>query len=246
VKKEGSLNKTALIALIALSIAPLYAQTSAVPELRPTAPDTISVTGTGKVTGVADQVMFTAGVETAAPTVEDAANQNNATTAKLIAALKKAGATDKEIRTSNFQVFPQYENVDNRRPRVIGFQVTNSVTVSRRNPTEAGKLLTVALQNGANQVSGLSFTISDQTALRNRGLQLAFEDARAKAQLLATSAGRSIGRAVTISEGTQPMFQPPQPMYGKVAAMEARVSDVPVEQGSEELSFSVSVMFEMK
>lgn len=233
------------LVLIALVATAAVAQTGAPPAMREFAPDTVSVTGTGKVTGTPDRVSFTAGVETSAPTVEAAVNQNNTLTAQVIAALKKAGAKDSEIRTSNFSVMPQYEYVENRRPRVIGFQVVNTVHVRRSNPTEAGKLLTVALQAGANNVSGLVFGVEDQTTLRNKGLQSAVADARAKAELLAMAAGRSVGRALTIVEGTAPMY-PPQPMYGKVAAMEARVSDVPVETGTEELSFTVSVVFELK
>jgi uncharacterized protein YggE len=239
--------KKVLISLAALAMTTAaFAQTGSTPVMREFAPDTISVTGTGKVTTVPDRVSFTAGVETSAPTVEDAVNQNNAKIAGIIAALKKGGATDREIRTSSFSIMPQYEYVENRRPRVIGFQATNQVTVTRPNPAEASKLLTVALQAGANNVSGLTFSVADQTAVRNRGLGLAFEEARAKAQLLATAAGRTVGRALTIAEGSSPMMPPPQPMYGKVASMEARVSDVPVETGADELAFTVSVVFELK
>ena len=72
-------------------------------------------------------------------------------------------------------------------------------------------------------------------------------DRWAKAALLAQAAGRTLGRAITISEGVQ-HSQPPQPMMRQAMAMEARVgnADVPVEAGTEELSFTVSVTFELR
>ena len=208
--------------------------------------DSITVTGTGKVSSTPDRVTFTAGVETTAPTVDDAVAANTTRMTALIAALKKAGATDKDLRTSNFSIYPQQAYEQGQPPRITGFQVQNSVTVSRQNPTEAGRLLTVAVNAGANQVSGLNFGRADETALRNKGLEKAVADARTKAQLLSTAAGRTLGRAMVITEAGAPM-PTPRPMYGRAMAMEsAKMADVPVEGGEDELSFSVTVMFELK
>lgn len=236
-----------IVASLILIATLVVAQTNQIPAqtARDYAADTISVTGVGRVTTTPDRVMFTAGVETVAPTVEDAVNQNSTRMAALIAALKRAGATDKDIRTSNFNVFPQMQYNERERPRVTGFQASNSVTVTRPTPAEAGKLLTAAVGAGANQVSGLTFTVADQTVSRNRGLQLAFEEARAKAALLASSAGRTVGRAVSIVEGSTPAYQPPIP-YARAEAMQMKVADVPVEAGAEELSYTVSVVFELR
>ena len=60
-----------------LVAAPIAAQTVTQPP-RETAPlETISVTGTGKATLTPDRFSFSAGVQTTAPTVEEAVNQNN-------------------------------------------------------------------------------------------------------------------------------------------------------------------------
>lgn len=206
--------------------------------------DSITVTGSGKSTVRPDRVSFTAGVETTAPTVDDAVRQNNERMSSLIAALKKAGATENDLRTSTFMVFPQQVYEPNQKPRLVGFQVTNSVTVTKQNPADAGKLLTTALNAGANQVSALSFTLSDPTSARNNGLQLAVADARAKAELLARAAGRNVGRAIMIHEGVP--AQPPQPIMGRTMAMEAKVADVPIESGTDELSYDVTVTFELR
>jgi len=208
--------------------------------------ETVSVSGTGKVSLVPDRVTFTLGVQTIAPTVDDAVSQNSSKVARVIAALKRAGAADKEIQTANFFIMPQQDYSQGQLPRILGYQVSNNVTVTRDKVGDAGRLLQAGISAGVNQASGLTFTVADPTRGREAALQAAFRDAQAKAQVLAQSAGRSLGRAVMISEGTSGQVQPPYPM-GRVMAMKAEAqADVPVEQGTEEVIFTVSAVFELK
>ena len=235
--------------LVTLLTIPALAQTvpAGAPPRGEAPVEMISVTGMGKVKLAPDRIRFTAGVETTAPTPSQALADNNRKVEAVIEALKRAGARSEDIQTSNFSIHPQYEYHENRRPQIIGYQVSNSVTVTRDASGDAGRLLQAAVDAGVNQASGLVFYVSDETRARNEGLQKAFADARAKADTLARAAGRTVGRAVAITEGSAPMPSMP-PMYmGKVAAaMESRDSSVPVEQGSEELRFTVSVIFEMR
>ncbi len=227
--------------------APLAAQTVTQPPREGGMPETISVTGTGRVTLTPDRFSFTAGVQTTAPTVEEAVNQNNARMAAVIAALKRAGAADTEIRTSNFSIYPQQVYEQGKPPHVVGYQASNSVTVTKSDIGAAGKLLQVALNAGVNETSGLIFEVSDPARGRDQGLRAAFEDARAKATLLAQTAGRSLGRALTITEGLEVQPIPPRPMpVGVMAAKAEAIGQIPVESGSRELTYNVSVVFEMR
>jgi len=208
--------------------------------------DWVAVTGTSRTDVQPDRVSFSVGVETRVATVEAAAAENNKRTAAVIAALRAAGATQEEIRTSNFSIYPQQEYVENRAPRVVGYQVSNNVTVTTPKTENAGRLLQAAINAGVNQASGLNFSVSDPERGREQGLRLAFEDAKAKASILAAASGRTVGRAITISEGSASL-PPPVPVYGRVMAMEAKVAqDVPVEEGTQERIFSVQVTFELR
>lgn len=223
-----------------------FAQESQVPYVPPLT-QTVSVTGTGKSTITPDRVTFTVGVQTVADTVDQAVNENNRKVADVIAALKKAGATDAQIRTSNFSIWPQQDYQQGRLPRILGYQVSNTVTVRRDSVADAGRLLQAAVNAGVNTSSGLQFESSDPAAGRDAGLRAAFNDARAKALLLAQAAGRTLGRAVTISEGAGRYATPPQP-YPQAMRAEAGavMSDVPVEPGTQEMSYTVSVVFELQ
>jgi uncharacterized protein YggE len=211
-------------------------------------PETVSVTGTGKTTLTPDRFTFTSGVQTVAPTVEDAVNQNNARVASVVAALKKAGATDREIRTSNFAIWPQQDYSQGKLPRILGYQVSNDVTVTTDKIDMAGKLLQVAIAAGVNHTSGLVFQVSDPTRGRDQGMKAAFDDAKAKASVLAQAAGRALGKTIWMSEGAGEVIRPPIPMQrsAMVGRAEGAISDVPVESGTQEMTFAVSVMFELR
>jgi len=206
---------------------------------------TISVSGSGKATLTPDRVVFTAGVQTSATTVEDAVNQNNAKVTRVIAALKDAKALDAEIRTSNFSINPLQEYKEGKAPRVVGYQVSNDITVTRDKVGDAGKLLQAAISAGVNQTSGLAFTVADPTRGRDEALKKSFADARAKAEILAQAAQRTLGRAISITEGAAPQMPPP-PIMARAQIMESKVSDVPISQGTEEINFTVSVIFELQ
>lgn len=239
-----------LAILLAFAAVASSAQTPATTAPREAGyPETVSVTGTGKATLTPDRFTFTVGVQTVAPTVEDAVNQNNQKVAAVVAGLKKAGATDKEVRTANFSIFPQQDySQQGQPPRITGYQVSNSVIVTKDDVAAAGKLLQVAVSNGVNQSSGLQFVVSDPARGRDQGLKAAFDDAKAKASLLASAAGRTLGRALTITEGASTPYPRPMPMARGMAEMAQAqaVSEVPVESGTQELSYTVSVIFELR
>jgi uncharacterized protein YggE len=241
--------KRFLVSFVAI-IAAASAFAQPVTTSREAAPiDTISVSGTGHVSLTPDRFSFTATVQTMAPTVEEAVNDNNQKTAAAIAALKAAGAKAEEIQTSNFSIFPQQDYSQQQQgkpPRVIGYQVSNSITVTRKQVSDAGRLLQAAISAGVNQTSGLSFSVSDPSRGRDEGLRAAFAEARAKASLFATAAGRTLGPAMSIIEGGSQTPQPRPMMARNVMAAQVVSAEVPVESGTTELTFTVSVVFAMR
>lgn len=208
--------------------------------------EAVTVSGTGKTEVAPDRFSFTVGVQTVAPTVDAAVAENSKRVASVIAALERAGAQDKDIQTSQFSIYPQQTYQEGKLPVIAGYQVSNSITFRSDKVSEAGRLLGIAVSAGVNNSSGINFEVSDPARGRDRGLSAAFDDARAKAALLAKAAGRTLGRAVMISEGAQ-STPPPMP-YQRVMAMEARVesSDVPIEAGTQQMTYTVTVSFELR
>src|SRR5438094_4012648 len=226
--------------LLVLAATLLAVPAAAQPPAAPT--ETLSVSGTGRVELTPDRAVFSVGVQTMAPTVAAALQENSARASAIIAALKRLGAADREIRTSQVSIYPQQEQPGGRAPKIVGYQVSNGITVVREDPSAVGKFLQAAVDAGANTISGVSFTVSDPTRGRDTALQAAVADARAKAEVLARAAGRTLGRVISIAEGGG--VRPPVPMAYEMKAM--RTAEVPVEPGSEERSFTVSVVFELR
>jgi uncharacterized protein YggE len=210
--------------------------------------DTVTVTGTGRAMVTPDRFSFNVGVQTVAATVDEAVSENNRRVAAVIAALKKAGAQDKDIQTSQFSIYPQQDYQQGKLPRIVGYQVSNNVTVRSEKVGDAGRLLGIAVGAGVNQSSGINFEVSDPTRGRDEGLRKAFDDARAKAALLAQAAGRTLGQALAISEGMQhQIIPPPIATQRQMAMAEGRVAgNVPVESGSEEVGYAVTVTFALR
>lgn len=238
-------------AIVSLAATAVFAQTQQPPTQVVTPevvlPYTITVSGTGRSTVEPDRFTFTVGVQTNATTVDDAVAQNNRRVANVIDALKRAGAEQRDIQTANFSIWPQQDHSNGaRQPRIVGYQVSNNITVRSRKVADAGRLLGVAIGAGVNTASGINFEVSNPATGRDPGLRAAFDDARAKATLLAQAAGRTLGRTVMISEGTQHV-PPPYPMP-RAMAMEARVAsaDVPVESGTQERTYNITVTFELR
>lgn len=239
--------KTFLGVLVAIGPFTAFAQTVSQTPYVPPYVETVSVTGTGRSTVTPDRVTFSVGVQTIASTVDAAVNENNRRVAAVVAALKAAGATDAQIQTSNFSIWPQQDYQQGKLPQILGYQVSNSIAVRRDKVGDAGRLLQAAVSAGVNTSSGLQFEVSDPARGRDQALTAAFADARSKAALLAQAAGRTLGRAMTVSEGAQ--LTPP-PIYPRQMAMRAEaavaVSDVPVESGTQEVSHTISVVFELR
>lgn len=230
-----------------LSLLTLFFAVSALAQTPPAFLETVTVTGTGKAKLTPDRYSFNVGVQTVATTVDDAVRENNDRVASVIDALKKAGATAAEIRTSNFSIYPQQDYQQGKLPRITGYQVNNTVTVTRDKMGDAGKLLQAALNAGVNTSSGLEFLVSDPSRGRDEGMRAAFADAKAKATTLAQAAGRTVGRALTISEGVAP--ERPPVVYKAMAMAAGRAAstdEVPVESGTQEVSYTVTVVFELK
>src|SRR5262249_30389577 len=134
---------------------PLCAQAPAAPPREGPPAQTISVTGVGRVTLTPDRALFTAGVQTMAPTVSAATQENATLMAAILAALRKAGAADKDLRTSSLAINPQQSYQEGRAPKIVGYQVSNDVTVTRDDPASIGRLIEAAVGAGANTVSGV-------------------------------------------------------------------------------------------
>jgi uncharacterized protein YggE len=207
-------------------------------------PPSIAVTGTGKVSAKPDLAMITMGVTMEAPTAKAALAANTKAMTDLMAAVKQHGIADRDVQTSNFTIYPQYSNSPGeRRPHITSYRVDNQVRVRVRNLAGLGDLLDVVVQNGANNMNGISFQIDNPEPLLDKARVDAVNDARRKAMLYAQAAGVKLGRVLYISESGG--YVPPQPrmMTNSFAGASAAV---PVEAGENEMQSTINVVYALE
>ena len=188
----------------------------------------ITVTGMGEIDAKPDMATITVGVVTEAESASAALEENNERMKKLFEILKDRGVAEKDLQTANFNVSPKYQHHPQGReePKIVGYTVTNEVRVKVRRLSSLGGVLDALVQDGANRVHGISFSIDDEANLMDDARKKAMADARHKAELLAAAANMRLGRPLQISD--QP---PPRPMPMQRFRMAEAAQAVPIAPG---------------
>lgn len=226
-----------MIATAALALLAPALPAAEIESCVPAADRTIAVTGSATIHLPPNRVMFSVGVESEAENVAQAFEVNNAKVQALLEALKRKGVKPEAMQTSSVQVGPRR---DARGQEQTGFRVFNTVTITLEDTKRTGELLQTAVTTGANRVAGLQFFAASSAEQRKRGLQLAFQDAQAKAEILAGLAEQPLGDAICIAE--RPLPGPPRPMLESAMV---RSASVPIETGTEALTYALDVVFEL-
>jgi len=207
-------------------------------------PPTISVTGEATVSAAPDTAEISGGVTTQAKTARDASDSNNKAMAAVIAALKAAGIADADIRTSRLSLQPQVSSSRSTDvAAIIGYRAGNQVTVRLHDVAKVAETLDAVLAAGANDIGGVSFTISNASRLLDDARPKAIADARRKAEIYAKAAGVSIGAPLSISEGSVVVPFQAQREFSGGAPLAA---PTPIAAGNETLTVTVSVSYEIK
>lgn len=203
-------------------------------------PTGITVTGTGEVTGTPDTVEVSLGVAVLAETVQEATTTAAQKADALISALTDGGVDRKDITTTDYSIYPEYD-YSNNTERLVGYRVSNTVRVKIRNIDDAGSLIDAATAAGGNdvRVNGLQFSIEDDADMVEAARAAAWADALAKATQLAELSGQELGVAISINETVS--STPPPVYYDNAGGDLAR--ETPIEPGTSAVAISLSVNF---
>ncbi|MEL6748265.1 MAG: SIMPL domain-containing protein [Pseudomonadota bacterium] len=205
-------------------------------------PRTISVTGTGVVDTAPDMALISLAVTHEAKTAGAAMAQVSDDMTALLARLQTLGLDGKDIQTNRLSISPVWDNrryENGQAPRITGFVASNGLSLRVRDLGALGGILDAVITDGANEMSGLRFTVDDPKPHQDAARARAVADAMNKAQQLANAAGVTLGPLRTMSEhggGRAPVMM-------EMAA--ARSADVPIAAGEVSLSVSVAMVFDI-
>ena len=225
--------RVALIAAAALAALPADAGAPS--------PGLLTVSGQGEVKAAPDQAMLSAGVVSDAKTAAAALAANTRAMNAVFATLRNAAIADKDMQTSNFSVQPQYAPTSSSDDqRIIGYQVSNDVSVTVEDLDRLGATLDALVASGAKSIGEIGFAIKDPGPLLAQARADAVADATAKAQVLAKAAGVTLGPITSIAEGGTE-----RPL--RIMAMTANEkAPVPIAAGEQSVSTDVTITWEIR
>ncbi|MBI2034703.1 MAG: SIMPL domain-containing protein [Candidatus Levybacteria bacterium] len=169
--------------------------------------DLFTVEGVGEATGIPDTALLSLGVTKKAATIKDAQNQVNQAANAMIADLKKLGIDEKNIKTTNYSVYPDYDYT--RGQTITGYSVSENLEVKVTPIEKANQAIDIATKDGANMVGGITFILNEdiKKSIEQEARKDAVKKAKEKAQNLASAAGIRLGKIVNVQESQG--YQPP-------------------------------------
>ncbi len=234
------------ITISALSFVSAYSR-----SIQPSSFRNFSVSAEGEAIGIPDIAEFTVqiitegGMNLGALQAENTNKTNN-----VIAFIKESGIANKDIRTTGYDISPRHERCWHRvcpPPRIVGYTINSFITVRVRDFAVLGDILSGVVQNGANTVSNLTFTIDNADAVLREAREKAIAEAKVKAEELASAAGFRVGRLLSINEGYVMPFRGIKESRGVMTDMAyAPEPSVAIMPGSQELTVSVTLTYEIR
>lgn len=213
-----------------------------------TSPDTITVIGEATVSSAPDEAVLTLTVETDGEDPGVAINQNAEAVTAVLDRLKREGVDEAAVETAYVSVYPiRTYHPETGKETLAGYRCQNSVKVTLAAAGEVGRVLSAAVESGANLVSGPVWKLSDDTSAVTEALRKATEKARAKAEALADAQGVDLGDVIMMSETNVQL--PIYPMYESALMKDlasGTVSPTPISPASLDVTATVTVTYELK
>lgn len=242
------MKKTIIAVLAVFAIFALFALPAAAEDL--STDKIILVSGSGYSETTPDKVTISFGVETTDPDTKKAQSENADAMNKVIAALKKAGISDENIKTSGYSVY-SYEISEYQTGKWdIGttvYEVTNTVQVISYNVDKAGEYIDAAVSAGANKVNSLQFGLSNEKQIieRNKAIISAVKSAKADADSVSSALGIKLTGTgkISVDQSYTPVSYPTMNMKAEASGIAFDSASTTIESGNLKTTASVSIVY---
>lgn len=212
----------------------------------------------GKITAEANEFRYVSpdtatisfSVETSDKNSQKAVELNNQKMATISEAVKKQLGANESVKTSAYNLRQKYEYNNIMKKSVqVGYTVTNTLTVTLKDTKKTAKIIDIATQNGATNVSGLSFTIQNTDGVCKELTTKAAQKAKKEAETVLAALGKTIDTVVSVnySCNTQLHHSPRMYMAMEKAAnsMDSAVGAT-IEEGENKVTAYVTIVFTIK
>lgn len=222
-----------------LLLASLAVQAQTLPQT-----PTIRVSGDAKSTVEADMAVLSLGIVQQAKTPLAVREAVTAAADKVVTSLLALGVEKKRIRTSNFSIYPQYDERPGKQNIVTGYKGEAIITLSLDDTALVAQAVEASVGAGANEIRSLDYRKKNEDALRVEMLRQAVANAMDKAAAMAETLGRKLGKAISVEEQGYSMRAPDTRAF--LAKSMSAAGQEAFSPGSIEVSASVLVVFELE
>ena len=227
---------------------------------------TIMVSGKGEAYAIPDIATFSFSVIELGDTVKQAQEKTDQKINKTLAAVRDSGVEDKDIKTTNYNVYPKYEWNQTPCPMSVasnglsypcssgknvltGYEVNQTITVKVRDTEKVGDLVTKVGAASVSNISGVEFTVDDREKYVAEARAKAIADAKVKAKELAKQLGVRLGKILYYNDnGNYPVYYGAEGMGGGKDMITSSVAPVRAElpTGENKITSDVSITYEIR
>ena len=212
-------------------------------------PNTVFVGADGKFETAPDIALIQFNISAQADNAKDAYDQAAKQAELTRQVLRTNGIDPKSAEVGFFSVNPQYD-YKSQKHRVIGYQVTTSVSVKLKDFSKIGPVTQQLADGSVSDSQSLSYTLDSTEDAKTKAVADAYRRARASAQSLATASGRTLGELSYASVDTSENIRVMAPMQRRSMPMAmALQSPAPTEEFSPQnvtVTAHVNAMFVLK
>lgn len=243
--KRSLVSLLAVAAMSAFSLSAVGAQEVTEPTTPASNNNTITVSGLGSAYGEPDVAYIELGVEIVDANLATAFSQTSEQSNAVLAALTELGIDRVDIQTTSLNVYQEerYDPMTGATGERV-YRVRNIVRITVRDTEQIETVINGAVNAGANTIYGLNFGILDVNALEETARLQAVENARSRAQQLASALGRNVGVAVNVREiigGGNVIAYQESAFMGRGGA-----ADMSVSQGQLQVTVQIEVTFTLE
>lgn len=206
------------------------------------------VSGEGKVYVAPDIAKITVGIEETGNSLSVVQKSVNTKTQSLTNAIKSLGIDEKDIKTTSYDLYPQYDYETSSFNRITGYQVSVTYQIKIRDIDKINEVIASATSAGANMEGSIGFELNDDTKKEKlqEARKQAVAEAKEKAEGLAKAAGITLGKIVNISESQPEGLIRPMYAAGKDISLEVSPELPAIEAGQTEVSVVISLSYEVR